>query len=120
MLYTITKRFKFSAAHSVPTLADDEQCKRVHGHNYIVELELTSDHLNEHGFVINVCDLHPFKKYINDTFDHRYINDVVDFVPTSETLAAYFYGWAKIAWPQVSACTVIETDTIRATYRPLG
>ena len=50
----------------------DNQCRRLHGHNYIAEIELQSEELDEHGFVRNFHDLAAFKQYIDDTLDHRH------------------------------------------------
>jgi 6-pyruvoyltetrahydropterin/6-carboxytetrahydropterin synthase len=49
--------------------------------------------LDEHGFVTDFGDLAPFGDYLKTTFDHRLINDQVDFHPTSELLAAHFGRW---------------------------
>ena len=45
-MYRITKEFHFSASHQLSHLPDDHQCARLHGHNYIVVVELASASLN--------------------------------------------------------------------------
>ncbi|HBU96439.1 6-pyruvoyl trahydropterin synthase family protein, partial [Thalassospira lucentensis] len=39
-MFTITKQFAFSASHQLAGLDADHPCSRLHGHNYIVEVEL--------------------------------------------------------------------------------
>lgn len=116
-MYRITKEFSFSASHRLTTLVDGHPCSRVHGHNYIVVVELAAAELNEHGFVREYRDLDALKSYIDDTFDHRHLNDVLD-MPTSEVLAKHFYDWCKARWDEVSCVRISETPKIWAEYRP--
>ena len=118
-MYTISKEFHFSAAHRLLTLAADHPCYRLHGHNYVVTLELKSAGVNPNGFVLDFRELAPLKTYIDDNFDHQYLNDVMgDVQTTSEHLAKHFYDWAQAKWPQVSAVRVAETQKTWAEYRP--
>ena len=52
-MYEITKEFKFSAGHFLYNLPETHQCSRQHGHNYLVEVCLRSDRLNEVGFIVD-------------------------------------------------------------------
>ena len=118
-MYRITKEFHFSASHQLSHLTDDNQCSRLHGHNYIVEVELAASELNEDGFVRDYHELSPLKHYIDESFDHRHLNDVLghDRV-TSEWLARHFYDWCKQRLPETSAVRVSETPKTWAEYRP--
>src|SRR5712691_5223799 len=49
-MYTITKRFAFSASHIIGGLPADHRCARLHGHNYEVEVVLQSATLDPIGF----------------------------------------------------------------------
>jgi 6-pyruvoyltetrahydropterin/6-carboxytetrahydropterin synthase len=90
-LATISKEFDFSAAHHLRGLHPDHPCSRVHGHNYIIRLELTG-YTDEVGFVLDYRALGFFKDMIRDEIDHRDLNKVMgeDFNPTSENLAHEF------------------------------
>ena len=55
-MYTITKEFAF-LRRTLTLLPDDHQCARLHGHNYIVKIELNSLELDEVGFVTDYGDL---------------------------------------------------------------
>ena len=92
---------------------------RLHGHNYIVEVELSAPDLDTNGFVLDYRELAPLKHYIDDELDHRHLNDVFgDDMVTSERLAREIYDWCKARWDQVSAVRVSETPKTWAEYRP--
>ncbi len=118
-MYRITKEFHFSASHQLCHLPEDHPCARLHGHNYIVEVELSAKTLDKNGFVVDYRDLAPLKRYIDDELDHRHLNDVFghDMV-TSERLAQDIYDWCHVRWDQVSAVRVSETPKTWAEYRP--
>ncbi len=118
-MYRITKEFHFSASHQLCHLHKDHPCSRMHGHNYIVEIELGSETLDENGFVLDYHALAPLKRYIDDKMDHRHLNEVFghDRV-TSEWMAHMLYDWCKARWDQISAVRVSETPKTWAEYRP--
>ena len=88
MTYRITKDFHFSASHVLEGLPAGHQCGRLHGHNYIVRLDLSGPDLLPAGFLFDYGDLAPFGAFIDDHLDHRHLNDVVlSPSPTAEALA---------------------------------
>lgn len=115
-MFTITKEFHFSASHILAGLADEHPCGRLHGHNYIVEVQLSSDTLDPTGFVVDFGDLKPLKDYIDTTLDHRHLNDVLTFQPSAENLARHLYEWCKAYWQEVIAVRVSETPKTWAEY----
>lgn len=116
-MYTINKTFKFSASHQLHGLPTDHPCGRLHGHNYTVDVEVRRERLDKTGFVIDFLDLKPFGAWLDATFDHRHLNDVVS-QPTSEVLAKFIYDTVKMMHSDVSAVRVSETPTTWAEYRP--
>ena len=117
-MFRISKEFHFSASHQLTHLPDDHQCARPHGHNYIVVVELSGADLNGDGFVRYYHELKPLKTYIDDNFDHRHLNDVMEGYSTAENMAKHFYDWCKSRWPETSAVKVSETPKTWAEYRP--
>lgn len=118
-MYTIYKEYHFSASHELPQLPADHPCHRLHGHNYVIEVELQSAELNEVGFVRDYRELDALKKYIDDEIDHRHLNDVLgDDNVTAEQIAKHFYDWCKEKWPEVVAVRARETPKSCAEYRP--
>ncbi|WP_429930880.1 6-carboxytetrahydropterin synthase QueD [Agrobacterium vitis] len=118
-MYRITKEFHFSASHQLKGLPADHQCARLHGHNYIVEVELSGEDLNNHGFLRDYHELKVLKTYIDEAFDHRHLNDVLGHdKTTAECLAKHFYDWCKQRFAETSAVRVSETQKTWAEYRP--
>lgn len=122
-MLSITKEFHFSASHQLAHLPPGHQCGRVHGHNYIVLLELSVEpgELTDAGFVRDYGELGVFHKWINDILDHRHLNDVLpDMNPSAEHLAMWIYRKWTQDFPELTAVRVSEAPKTWATYRPTG
>ena len=118
-MFTITKDFEFSASHRLSRLPEDHRCARLHGHNYVVRVELRAEALDEHNFVRDYGELAPLKRHIDETLDHRHLNDVFGHdAVTAEFLAKALHDWCAARWPETSAVSVSETPKTWATYRP--
>ncbi|MGQ7847473.1 6-carboxytetrahydropterin synthase QueD [Granulosicoccus sp. 3-233] len=118
-MFTISKQFHFSASHQLLGLTEDHPCSRLHGHNYVVEVELQAQELNQHGFVRDYHDLKELKTWIDETFDHRHLNDHFGDTPsTAENLALAIYNWCIERWPETTATRVSETPKTWAEYKP--
>jgi 6-pyruvoyltetrahydropterin/6-carboxytetrahydropterin synthase len=92
-MYTIEKEFHFSASHQLNDLPEEHQCARLHGHNYILKVRLKAIELDRIGFVLDYGDLN-FVKEIVDNLDHRHLNDIYHFNPTSENIC--YFTWKAI------------------------
>lgn len=120
-MFTIAKQFSFSASHQLIGLPDDHPCSRLHGHNYVVEVELQAAALNPYGFVRDYRDLSALKNWLDETFDHRHLNEYFEETPsTAENLALTIYRWAADRWPETTAVRVSETPKTWAEYRPMA
>lgn len=114
-MYRIGIEFQFESAHYLPNVPDGHKCKQLHGHNYILLVELESDTLDERGFIVDYFELRPIKDWINETIDHRLLNDVFPN-PTVEIMAKEIYERFKQQFPQISKVTLKETPTTFASY----
>jgi len=76
-------RGEISAAHHLE-LDYGSKCKRVHGHNYIVEVWAYGE-LDENGMII---DFSKIKEVVN-RYDHRDLNDFME-KPTAENISIKF------------------------------
>ncbi|MFH8534744.1 6-pyruvoyl trahydropterin synthase family protein [Streptomyces tendae] len=124
-MFTITKEFHFSASHVLDRLPAWHPCARLHGHNYVVILELSAEDggLNEVGFVRDYRELDAFKKWMDTTLDHRHLNDSMGgggCSPTAENLAKWIYDTWHEELPELSAVRISETPKTWATYRARG
>jgi len=122
-MFTIAKRFSFSASHVLTAVAADHPCRRLHGHNYEVEVVCAAADLDQRDMVVDFLDLDPAKQFIDRTVDHRHLNDVLDGEPTAERLAWWIYESLKAELPgdvagRLVAVRVHETPRTCAEYRP--
>ena len=123
MSFTIAKRFAFSASHALTAVPEDHKCRRLHGHNYEVEVICAADELDARGMVVDYFDLDPVTRFIDDTIDHRHLNDVLPGEPTAEVLARWLFESltslldASLA-VRIVAVRVHETPRTWAEYRP--
>jgi len=90
----------------------------VHGHNYVVTVHLKSETLDEYGFVKDYKSLKNVKQFIDDTLDHRCLNDQLSEPPTSENLARFLYEQFKPEIPELYAVEVSETPRTSCIYEP--
>jgi len=118
-MYTICKRFAFSASHTIGGVPAGHPCARLHGHNYEVELVLQSEKLDDAGFVRDYRELSAFKEFLDATVDHRHLNDVLGHdQTTAEAISKWLFDWCVVRWPETGAVRVCETPRTWAEYRP--
>lgn len=124
MSYTISKEFRFEAAHQLLDLPDGHKCRRLHGHSYTVAVELVAHELVAPGFVADFGRLDVLGRHLQETFDHRLLNDVLAVPPTSEHLAEHLFRWCQVrlletlpAGVQLAAVRVSETPRTWAEFR---
>ncbi len=87
---TITKQFRFEAAHNLPN--HDGKCRGLHGHSYLLEVSVAGPIITEgpkEGMIMDFADLSKIvKEQIVGQWDHQYLNDILPFVTTAENLAS--------------------------------
>jgi 6-pyruvoyltetrahydropterin/6-carboxytetrahydropterin synthase len=125
----------FDAAHRL--WGYKGRCSAVHGHLYQVKVSVTSDELNDQGFVIDFGDIKKIvKMYIDDEWDHTLILNKLDPIyklledqdirmyildknPTVEYMSMIIYNRLKELLPktvQMKQITIWETPTCSYTY----
>lgn len=85
MKWQISKQFDFCYGHRVWSqelnveyaLDDCLMCRHLHGHQGKILVHLESDTL-ENGMVTDFKHLNWFKKFLDDTIDHKFIIDIND------------------------------------------
>lgn len=108
-LCRIGKRYEFSAAHWLPMVGLNHPCHRMHGHNYVIELEMRNEIAND-GFCGNVdfFQMDRLMQPILAKLDHHTLNDVPGLEnPTAELIALWILREYKIHY--LFSVTVWET-----------
>lgn len=105
----IGKQYNFSAAHHLPKVPDGHPCKRMHGHNYMVEVEVRGG-VHANGFCngLDFYDIDRHLKPLIDQLDHKSLNDFIDN-PTAENVAQWLMDGV--------ACTFIYSVTVWETAK---
>ncbi|MEI8086077.1 MAG: 6-carboxytetrahydropterin synthase [Paludibacter sp.] len=114
-MYIISKEFHFSASHILHGLYDGHPCGRLHGHNYILRVFLKGE-LNQVGFVQDYGELKPISVWIDETLDHKHLNDVFDFQPSVEKMSKHIYDLFKPQFPLLHAIEISETPKTNCRY----
>lgn len=95
MRWQISKQFDFCYGHRVwsqelnteYSLDDCLMCRHLHGHQGKIIVHLESNSL-QNGMVTDFKHLNWFKKFLDDTIDHKFIIDIND--PLFETLLPHY------------------------------
>ena len=91
-MFKLVVKKEFSSAHILNGHPGD--CKRMHGHNWLVEAEVQGNNINEIGMVIDFKDIKKNLKAIIAKLDHQFLNDLEPFIhdnPTAENISKYIY-----------------------------
>jgi len=113
----------FSAAHQLKEFRG--ACESLHGHNWKIEVYVTSHVLDDAGVVIDFRILKNHVRSIMETLDHKFLNDLAPFKetnPSSENIARYVAGQLvpllEDRQIKVSRVTAWESENACATYYP--
>jgi 6-pyruvoyltetrahydropterin/6-carboxytetrahydropterin synthase len=111
MTTSITKRFTFEAAHSIPHHTG--KCRNLHGHSYVLEVTVSGAVQSSGGEEGMVMDFAHISSIVNaeiiDQWDHQYLNDILPFSTTAEHLAEEVYNRLITAGLPVSRVRLYET-----------
>lgn len=118
MSTTLFKEFQFEAAHLLPNVPAGHKCGRLHGHSFLVRLEITGEVDAHTGWVMDFAELKAAFKPLYNRLDHYYLNDIPGLEnPTSEVLAKWIWDQMKPQLPLLSAVMIKETCTAGCVYR---
>lgn len=79
-------RIKFDSAHYLERYRG--KCKNLHGHSWVVEVEVEVEKLNQLGIGIDFRVLKKKIREVVDKLDHRLLNEIIK-QPTAENLGLY-------------------------------
>ncbi|WP_303902087.1 6-carboxytetrahydropterin synthase QueD [Thiohalomonas denitrificans] len=118
--YTLKVVTDFAAAHSLREYPGD--CRRLHGHNWKVEVEVAAPSLDRLGMVVDFKTIKQAAREVTEELDHRYLNEVPPFDelnPTAENMAAYIYRQVgeRLNDERVKVCAITLWETERACVR---
>jgi 6-pyruvoyltetrahydropterin/6-carboxytetrahydropterin synthase len=133
-MYSVTKRLEFCYGHRL--LDHAGVCRHVHGHNAVVEIDISAGTLDDQDMVVDFADIkRAVKGWIDRELDHKMIlkhDDplvevlraqgepifTLDANPTAERLAKLIFDTATALGFNVSAVRFWETPGSCATWTP--
>jgi 6-pyruvoyltetrahydropterin/6-carboxytetrahydropterin synthase len=120
-MYELTIESHFAAAHQLRGYKG--KCEAMHGHNWRVQVTVSSETLNDIGLVIDFTDLKQISNEVIQSLDHSFLNEVFPFTeinPSSENIAKWLFDSIKKKVDDknvsCSSVTVWESETSSATF----
>jgi 6-pyruvoyltetrahydropterin/6-carboxytetrahydropterin synthase len=88
----ICRRYRFSASHQLMLMPEEHKCRRMHGHNYMVEVMVRAAEVDDRFMVMDFAELDDLVAPLIHTVDHHHLNDILSCdQPTAEFIAAWMY-----------------------------
>ena len=106
-MFYVKKHLEVSASHQVKMPGG--KCEAPHGHNWFITVYCKSEKLDEHGMVVDFCQI---KSEIMSRLDHKNLNEVLNFNPTAENIA----HWIAHLIPYCYRVDVQESRNNEAIY----
>ena len=131
-MYCVTKRLDFCYGHRL--INHEGVCRHLHGHNAMVEIDITAEALDARDMVVDFADIkRAVKAWIDRELDHKMIlredDPLVEVLraqgepvytiesnPTAERLAKLIFETASGMGFKVSAVRLWETPGSCASY----
>lgn len=86
----IVKSISFDAAHYLDHDPEARPYARLHGHSFVMEVEIAGDPDPDTGWVVDFGDVEDALKALHDKIDHRLLNEVEGLErPTLENIAKW-------------------------------
>ena len=119
MVVSVTKSFRFEAAHHLPNY--NGACNRLHGHSYKMQVTVGGCIDDATGMV---ADFNVIKSVVNEEvvskYDHQYLNDFFDN-PTAETMVQHIFSVLSVRFARMGlsleSVKLWETDSSFAECR---
>jgi 6-pyruvoyltetrahydropterin/6-carboxytetrahydropterin synthase len=121
-MYTLTTMVEFSSAHTL--VGHSGPCKKMHGHNWKVEVEITGDKLDKIWMVVDFKEIRKATNLVVDELDHEFLNNLEPFSednPTAENIARYIFTKLSEEFSnknvKVNSIKLWETDKSAVSYK---
>jgi 6-pyruvoyltetrahydropterin/6-carboxytetrahydropterin synthase len=106
--------FEFSASHQLPK--SNGPCRELHGHNYVLEVELSGPMDPATGMVMDFDEVdRVVQARLLSVVDHRHLNNFLE-TPTAEALLAWFWRMLRPHLPHLAVLRLHETRRYVAEF----
>lgn len=118
-MITVSKEFRFEAAHSLPHLPPEHKCHHVHGHGYKVVVKVGGLISRAEPWVMDYAEISAIVNPIIERLDHKNINGLIETTAGGATTAENIAYWIFCQLPLrrgFKQVDVHETPTTCASY----
>ena len=132
-MYIVKTEDSFDSAHFLARY--NGKCRNIHGHRWRVVIEIAGENLDD-GMVVDFTEIKAALKALTDNLDHSLVMEkdtlkpqtyeclvdegfrimIMDFRPTAENFAKYFFDEIKNKGFNIRAAEVYETPNNCARY----
>lgn len=132
-MYIVKTEDSFDSAHFLARY--NGKCRNIHGHRWRVVIEIAGENLDD-GMVVDFTDIKAALKALTDNLDHSLVMEkdtlkpqtyeclvdegfrimIMNFRPTAENFAKYFFDEIKNKGFNIRAAEVYETPNNCARY----
>ena len=127
MAIVLTRKFRFEAAHYIPTFPDGHKCRRMHGHSFKVTVAIEGQPDPNTGILMDFADVKAIVNPLVELLDHDCLNDIgksrgiqLLINPTSENIAQWFFEELYPHLPGLKSIKVAETCTSACKFTAAG
>jgi len=119
-MYRINVTSSFAGAHKLDNYPG--ACKNLHGHNWKIRVQLTTQDLDDLGMAIDFKIVKDRLNELIDKFDHQYLNDLEWFKnqnTTSENIARVIYHELQKSFDkniEINEVEIWESDATSIVY----
>ncbi len=121
-MITVARRYTFEAAHRLPKTPKTHKCHTMHGHSYVLEIELAGTPDPEMGWFVDFADIDfAVLDRVIYPCDHKTLNEIPGLeIGTLEVFVPWIWSQLKSS-PQIgrylSRVVINEGPHSRAEYR---
>lgn len=116
---SLTKEFRFDAAHFLPSAPKGHPNARMHGHSFAVAVTLEGEPDPSTGLLRHFEEIERSIGAVRERLDHHVLNEIPGLeTPTLERLSQFIYRELAASFPELVSVTV-RRDSLgeSCTYR---
>lgn len=107
MIYELSQKFFFEAAHTLNRNIDAAGSRRIHGHTYHAEVTLVGEPDAKSGMLQDLGSVRKHIEAVRELLDHQFLDDVAELGPaTLENLCKFIFVQLVARCPHLLAVTV--------------
>jgi 6-pyruvoyltetrahydropterin/6-carboxytetrahydropterin synthase len=107
MIFELSQRFFFDAAHTLRREIDQGGSLRIHGHTYHAQVFVRGNPDPATGMILDLGLLNQVIERVRCELDHRFLDEITELGPaTLESLCAFILRKVRETFPEVTRVRV--------------